>query len=396
VPYNHPTLTQERDNVLQDINGAQITNSSGLALVALLQKSLLRILGYAQAGLSYEHYAYLDWIALQAVPWTATGEFLDGWAALKNVYREAATKTVGTVTFAGSQANIPIPAGTSITRQSDGVLFVTTNNVSTGTSLTATPTIQAVTAGSAGNFDPNTVFVLTSPIQYMLAQSTASTQTKAGTDQELDDSLRTRMLAAYAAPPQGGDRQDYIEWALAVPGVTRAWIAPGGMGAGTVNLFVMLDAAESANGGFPQGTNGVATNEPRATAATGDQLTVANAIFAPADDVSGQPVTALVYVTAPTNDPVPFTITGLGSNNNATMLAQIEAALSGMFLQFANVGGTVNPADGSAWPAIEPNDWYSALSAISGLNNFNVTSPSGPITPPPGSLFTLGTVTPSS
>lgn len=389
MPYNRPTLTQLRDDVLQDINSAQITNSSGTVLVALLQKALLRVVAYAQAGLSYEHYAYLDYIALQAVPWTATDEFLDGWAALKGVYREAATQTIGTATFSSSQPNIDIPAGTSVTR-ADGVLFVTTADANTGSGMNAVVTIQAVTAGSAGNFDPNTVFNLTSPILYVNAKSTTSVQTTAGADQELDSSLRTRMLAAYAAPPQGGDRQDYIEWALAVPGVTRAWIAPNGMGPGTVNLFTMFDEAEAANGGFPQGTNGVASNETRDTPATGDQLTVANVIF------GEEPVTALVYSTAPTPQPVNFTISGLGSNNNATMQAQIEAALSAMFLQLANVGGTVDPADGAAWPAIEPNDWYGALSAISGLNNFNVSAPAGPITPASGSLFTLGAVTLSS
>ncbi|MDE2342910.1 MAG: baseplate J/gp47 family protein [Betaproteobacteria bacterium] len=372
---------------MQDINSAQITSKNSTVLVALLQKALLRVLAYAQSGLTYELYAYLDWLALQAVPWTATEEFLEGWAALKEVYREAETATIGTVTFSGNKQNIPVPVGTSITRQSDGALFTVTVGASTSANLQAQVTIQAVAAGSAGNFDANTVFVLTSPIQYMQAQSVASAQTTVGTDQELDDSLRTRMLAAYAAPPQGGDRQDYIEWALAVPGVTRAWVSPNAMGAGTVNVFTMFDDAEAAHGGFPQGTNGVATNETRDVTAAGDQLTVANALF------NEQPVEALVYSTAPTASPVDFTITGLGANNTGTMQQEIEAALSDMFLRLANVGGTVDPTDGSAWPAIEPNDWYAALSAISGLTTFNVTVPAAAISPASGTLFTLGTVT---
>jgi uncharacterized phage protein gp47/JayE len=120
-----------------------------------------------------------------------------------------------------------------------------------------------------------------------------------GADIELDDSLRTRMLFAYQNPPQGGDQGDYVEWATAVTGVTRAWCLPNGFGAGTVVLYVMLDSAEAAFNGFPQGSNGVSQydqgpgNLPRGTVATGDQLDVANAI------ITKQPVTALLYVCAP-------------------------------------------------------------------------------------------------
>ena len=78
------------------------------------------------------------------------------------------------------------------------------------------------------------------------------------------------------------------------------------------------------------------------------------------------------------------------------MLASINSALAGMFASLGNVGGTVNPANGAAWPAIEPNDWYAALNAIPGLSGFTVSSPSAPITPNAGALFTVGTITTST
>lgn len=385
MPYSRPQLTDLRNQVLQDINSAQISNSSGTLLVALLQKAVLRVVAYAQAGLSYEHYGYLDWISKQAIPWTAEDEFLEGWAALRGVYRQPAAKTTGSATWTVSSSGLSVPSGAALTR-ADGAQFVTTAASTTSGSSTTAP-IQALIAGAAGNFDANTIFALANPIAGIQANSTASSQTTAGADQEADDSLRTRMLTVYAAPPQGGDRQDYIEWALAVPGVTRAWISPNGMGAGTVNLFFMMDNAEAAHSGFPQGTNGVATNEPRASAATGDQLTVANVIFAQ------QPVTALVYVTAPTSQPINFTVSSLGSNNTTAMQAAITAALTDMFVRLASVGGTVNPADGSAWPAIDESEWYAALNAIPGLTQYVIGTPSTPIVSNSGALPVLGTIT---
>lgn len=71
MPYARKTLTQLRDDILADINSAQITDAAGNIVVGLLQKAILRVMAYAQAGVGYEHYGELDWIALQAVPWTA-------------------------------------------------------------------------------------------------------------------------------------------------------------------------------------------------------------------------------------------------------------------------------------------------------------------------------------
>lgn len=386
MPFVPESLTSMRDGILQDIASAQIQSaSSGTVLTQLLNRSILRVLAYAQAGLSYEHYGYLDWIAKQAVPWSADGEFMEAWANLKGVYRLQPTATQGTLTFTGSQT---IPGGSTVNR-SDGTAYTTLADAAPSGGSVAT-TVQAVVAGSAGNFSTGTAFSLASPIGSVNSATTSSVQTIAGTDTETDTALRTRMLAAYAAPPQGGDRYDYIEWALAVPGVTRAWVTPLGMGAGTVVVYVMLDIAEAAYGGFPQGVGGTATAEPRDVSATGDLLTVANALY------PQQPVTALVYVVPPTAQPTNFTITGLGSNNTTAMQTQIQAALTNMFARLGQVGGTINPTTGATWPGIEPSDWYAAIDAIPGLNEFTVPSPAAIIAPSAGNLLTLGTVSYSS
>ena len=121
----------------------------------------------------------------------------------------------------------------------------------------------------------------------------------------------------------------------------------------------------------------VAASETRATAGTGDQLAVANALY------SLQPVTALVYAAAPTPQTQAFTLTGLTSATTVQK-AQVSAALTQLLVQMGNPLGTVG---------IEQSDVDAAISAIPGLPTFAVTSPSSwPITPAVGSLLTLGTV----
>ncbi len=388
MPYARKTLTQLRAEVLGFINSARITDQNGSVLVQLLQKAILRYIAYAQAGVGFEHYSELDYIALQAVPWTATDEFLEGWAGLKGVVREPATATVGTTSYSANTGSGPIPAGTLVTRQSDGAQYLTTAEGDLGGGANSiTVTMQAVTPGAAANFDAGTVFLLGTSIPGVQSQSVASAQTTAGTDKETDDNLRTRMLAAYASPPQGGSMRDYVAWAESVPGVTRAWVQPLGLGAGSVVVYFMLDDAEAAHGGFPQGTNGVATAETRLPAATGDQLTLANVLYVDA------PVPSLVWVTAPAAQSVNFTIDDLGTNNTTAMQAQINAALDDMFLRLGNVGGTLQPETGGGWPAIEPNDWYEALAAISGLTSFSIAAPTDAQAPNTGALLTRGTMT---
>jgi uncharacterized phage protein gp47/JayE len=383
MPYPRPTLTTLRAQAMQDITTSGLPGADGT-----MRNSVLRVIAWVLAGFAHLHFGYQDYISLQSVPFTATAEFLEGWAALKKVLRKAATPTQGNATFSAPTGPGPIPTLLTVLGNTGLVYNVTSVTVNATTIVVY---FTCATPGSVGNFDTNALFSLGSSIAGVVNASMASAQTTVGTDTELDPALQARMLTAYAMPPQGGSNNDYIEWATAVPGVTRAWVAPALAGPGTVSVFTMFDIAEADFGGFPQGTNGVASNETRGVAATGDQLTVANELF------PQRPTTALVYSLAPTASPVAFTVADLGANNTPAILADITTALTDMFLRLGNVGGTLNPASGAAWPAIEPDDWYAALEAIPGLaGGFKVTVPTAAITPATGALFTVGTVTPVS
>jgi uncharacterized phage protein gp47/JayE len=360
-----------RNQALQDITAGGLPGVDGL-----LQRAVLRVLAYAMAGLAYLHYAYQDWISRQAVPWTATDEWLSAWGALKGVLQKDATAASGQLTFSGT-VGTDIPPGTSISR-SDGVAYTSTADAVIGSGGTATVSITATVAGSAGNASSGTTFVLASPILGVLATGTAAGPITGGADQETTAAFRSRVLQAWANPPQGGAASDYLEWALAVPGVTRAWVSPVADGAGTVVVYFMMDQAEAAHGGFPQGTNGVASSETRDVPATGDQLAVANYIY------PLRPVTALVYAVAPAAQPLNFTINNLSPNTTAIQQG-ISAALADMLVALGSPGGTLYPSD------IE-----GAIASVPGIGHFTLASPSAPVTASTGALYTLGTITYSS
>lgn len=367
MPYARPTLSELRANVAAD-QASELEGSD-----PLLRFSNLRILGAGQAGLTHLQYGYLDWIARQSVPYTAEDENLEAWGALKGVYRKDATAADGFATFNGSAGDIP--AGWGLVR-SDGVKYAVSASASIGVGGAVQVEATANDTGAAGNCVVGTVMSLASPIPGIQSNGSVSSPFTGGADVEEDDAYRARVLEAYQESPAGGDEADYVRWAKGVAGITRAWVARNGFGAGTVVVYVMLDLANAGSGGFPIGTDGVATAETRsAVKATGDQLRVANALY----DV--QPVTALVYAVSAIRDNINFTISGLTGASAATKQA-IAAAISDVFFRNGAPGGTVNLSD------IE-----SAIGAVPGTAGFVIMFPSGNITSATGHLPVLGTVT---
>ncbi|MGS0648892.1 baseplate J/gp47 family protein [Komagataeibacter melomenusus] len=367
MAYPRPTLSQLRQQALQDVVSGGIPG-----VVAVLRFSVLYVLAMVLAGLAWLHYGYIDWVSLQSVPWTATDEYLAAWGALKGVYRKGATAATGTATFPATGTST-IPAGTQFALQ--GGVLATASAESVTADGTTVVSWTASSTGSAGNVTLGTIATLSSPVPGIQTSGTVTGVTVSGADIEDEDDFRTRVMEAFQAQGEDGKQADYVDWAEAVTGVTRAWCVGNGFGAGTVVVYIMLDEANAATGGFPVGTDGTAAGDPRYTTATGDQLTVANAIQAE------RPVTALVIVCAPIAQPVDFVITDLGTGDTTANHTAIKTALADMFQRVSAPGGTINP-----------NDWQEAIAAI-GLDSFEVKSPTDPVVGAnQGSMPVLGTV----
>jgi uncharacterized phage protein gp47/JayE len=395
MPWPTPNLTTLQQQATNDILSANITDNAGNTITSLLTKSVLRVLALVTAGFAYLHFGFIAWIAKQATPFTATDEYLAAWMGLKGVTRKEASAATGTMQF---PATVSLPANTLINRNSDGSQYqsVGTTSVSGGN---VTPNVVALVEGSAGTINPGDPVAIATPIAGITSAGVCISSTQPGQDQELDPSLRARGLAVYAAPPQGGSATDYVNWALALPAVTRAWPLSNYNAItstntnGVVSVLFMEDVAEAAFGGLPQGTNGCSTSETRNTGgsgsyplATGDQLAVANAIQ------PLKPVTSLTLACAPTANSINFTLSQL-IPNTTPILDGAKAALQQMMTLVGTPGGTLRP-DGNPGGELYESDWNAALDSVDGMLAFAVSSPTGTITSATGAIPTLGTVTP--
>jgi uncharacterized phage protein gp47/JayE len=298
MPWQTPTLSQVRGFIRDYIAGA-LPGAD-----ALVPNSVMRVISDAQGGLCHLNLQYLDWLALQLMPDTAEQEWLGRFGNIWLVNadgstgRKMATPAAGQANLTGTPLLV-VPAGTQL-GSAAAVLYQTVEDVTLAADGSATPTdIVAVTPGAAGNLPAGS----TLSVAGVPGVTTATVvQLTGGTDQETDDELRLRVLTRIRQPPMGGDADDYVAWALAVPGVTRAWCSPLEMGMGTVTVRFMCDDLR----------------------ATGDPMT--NGFPLPQDIAA---VTAYLntvrpvavkdfFVEAPIPEPISFGVQGLSENTSST------------------------------------------------------------------------------
>ena len=345
--YSRPALSDLINRTLADI-------TSRLPDPNTLRRSDAAVYARALAGVAQGLYGYIDWLSRQLIYDTADSDILERWASIWGITRNAAQAATGSVTFTGSNG-APIPAGTVMAAY-DGVLYETTGAASiSGTSVVVA--VQDVTAEAAGNRLSGQTFTLQTPLSGISASVAAGAMT-GGADIETDISLRSRLLARIAQPPQGGDSNDYIEWATSVPNVTRAWVFSNALGAGTVLVNFMMDNTYS---------NGI----PLSGDVTNVQYYI-NGV---------RPVTAAVTVAAPVAAPLNFVFSSITPNNSAVQAA-VTAELSSLILRESSPGGTILLS--------HIND---AIGVAAGLNDFTLTSPAANVVASSGQITTMGTIT---
>jgi uncharacterized phage protein gp47/JayE len=247
MPWTTPTLRTTR----------QLTRDyvlSQLGAKAMIPNSVLRIMSDAMAGLAHLTMLYLDWLAKQLLPDTAETEWLDrhGNIWLVNADgskgRKAATYANGDIEFTGNDGFV-IPVGSLLTGV-NGVSYQTVTQAQIGSGGLATAAAVALTAGLVGNMEDGSALAFREPIEGVSDAALLGDMT-GGVDQETDEQLRERILLRIQNPPMGGSQADYVNWALACPGVTRAWAAQE-IGPGTITVRFLMDDLYPDNHGLPQ------------------------------------------------------------------------------------------------------------------------------------------------
>lgn len=357
MPFARPALADLVTRIGGDLRGRLEV------LGPLLRKAMADVLGKVWAGGLHEVYGNIDWLSRQLFASTAEREALLRAAAPYGITPDPATFAAGNVTATGTN-------GTSILAETILKLDAATSyRVVTGqviASGTATLPVAAVLAGAAGNLVAGAALTFETPIPGVSSSAVVATGgLTGGDDGDSGDAgterIRARYLLRLQEPPAGGRDPDYIGWALAVAGVTRAWVFRNELGLGTVVVRFVRDNDVSI---FPD---------------SGEVAAVQASIDA------NRPTTAAATAVAPTSLAVAFTVHI--APDNADTRAAVGAELADLFARVAQ------PGDGAGKGTVLLTAIQTSIGVAAGVTDYTLTVPSANVVPSTGQLPVVGVIT---
>lgn len=204
-----------------------------------LRRSDAKVAARALSGAAFQLFGYQSWVAKQAHPATCDEEQLLLWADWRlEEGRKPAVAATGPVSVAGASGAL-VDAGL-VYQADDGRRYV----VSTAATLVngvAQLQMRAELEGASGNIEAGQLTAVTPVLGVSSTATIIGDGIVGGTAEESIEALRARVRAAFKNPSKVGSAADFVEWALEVPGVTRAWALPRWMGPGTFGLTFVCD-----------------------------------------------------------------------------------------------------------------------------------------------------------
>lgn len=356
MPYTAPSLNDIVENTGQNI----MARLFGAARTAPL-RSVVRGLAAAFAGGIYGAYGYINYLLRQSLPDTAESEYLERWAAIFGVTRDAGSQATGTIEISGTPATVA-PAGTEWQR-SDGYIFTLDADATIGGGGTVSAAVTSEAYEEAANTATAETLSIVSPIAGVDSDATVeSPGLTGGADEETDERLQQRLILRIQNPPQGGTESDYEAWTLAANStITRAFVAGAYPSPGSVTVWPIVD-----------------TDTPTAAPSPGVVTDVETYIDA------RKPLTASVTVATVTESAI--NVTCSISPDTAAIRAAVEANLLATIQ--ARAGVEQGGGEGTVYLS-----WLSeAISTATGENSHSITVPAADVTVATGAIGILGTV----
>lgn len=361
-------VERNRALVADKVRSAGPDTVAGLELRRTDPDTMAVLIGMAE----HEQHAHLAEQQKQHFLRTATLANLEAEAAEYGIFRKAAAKAGGSVVFSGDDGSI-IPAGAIMRRGTDTARFITLAEV-VFSGGTATASVQAETAGADGNTAADAKLYLTSPVLGVTNPGTVGPDgLTGGADIESDDDLRYRVYYRKQNPGPGFSPARYAQLAMFQPGVTRAYVWPNGLGAGTVTIAPLFDNHDS--------------GDPTPSAA---EVAAVQAYFDAVGD-NNDPINrgccCVPTVFALTAVPVNFTISLTPPTD--LVKAAVQAELEDLFRQRDSYGRyEIGPGSTLLGTHIG-----AAISAAAGEYDHELTSPTGDVASDEGEILVMGAIT---
>lgn len=360
MAFERPTLTVLISRIVGDfISRLSLTN-------AVVSRAVVRIMARVWAGAVHMLHGHLEYLARQLFPDTSDDAFLVRQASLFGLVKNPVGYAKAIIAIPGA-LGIVVPVGTEFVRSSDGAIYLTNVEVEVDTlefgdlpeGSYAVVEITSELAGSDYQLSLTDELDIETPIDDIGAGGETAYITEitdTGSAVESTEQLRTRLLERMADPPHGGNAADYVAWAKEVPGVTRVWVVPRGLGPGTVLVYFVRDG------------------DPSPIPDSGEVAQVNDAFAEKA------PATADVTAFAPEDTPIPFTISV--TPDTTAIRTAVAESLEDLIIRVGEPDGTVLLSS-----------LNTAIGTTSGVEDYEITSPSANVTMNANQVPSLGTIT---
>lgn len=241
-----PSITQATENAARLLQEAlaqavQAANPATVLPTDLeLARSNLKALAFVEGVGLHGAYRYLrDFVARQAIPTKSSGEFLIGWLDTFKMALKDPAASSGSATGTGVDGTL-LASGTLLQHAASGRMFRTTADATVAAGA-ITISLIALQVGAAGNIAAAGELTLVSSVDG-IDSAFLSSGLSGGADQEKEPEALYRLQQRLSNPKMGGSPADYATWALALPGITRAWGIRNPAGPTTAGVIIMADA----------------------------------------------------------------------------------------------------------------------------------------------------------
>ena len=290
----------------------------------LLEKSFIKTIGYAIAGIAATLWQLSVWVYKQLFPQTCELPALKFWGSLIGVEYNQGQNANLTILLNRVTASYLV-SGTVYKDLNSGLIFKTVSQVNAEEGQIRT-TVQCTSSGSVGNLPVDTVLNIANPLDGIPSTAVVTEIKIEGTENEDVEAYRKRVLYRFKYKAQGGSAADYYLWATEVSGIVDA--LPYIISDGVVSLYLIaegsgLDRSPSGNispNPFPKWENGQFSE----FSGSGQMLAVAKSIEGTKEGVHDRrPMNAKVQLLKPNYVGFSVEINGITSTEYNSKIKEV-------------------------------------------------------------------------
>lgn len=193
------------------------------------------------AGAVTQLHAHIDSVQQDVMPDTASdGKASKRWGDIFRVARRSATGSTGALALrVYGDSGASQPALSTLKHPSSATTYKLPNIANVPATGYVDVNVSATSTGAITNLDVGQILEFDAPNANIRTRAVVVKKFTGGYDDEAYGSYRARYLETMGSRSSGGNQNDYVLWALEIPGINNAYAYCNRSGLGTVDVVLL-------------------------------------------------------------------------------------------------------------------------------------------------------------